>query len=107
MDLLKKIAPRVCMMIALITALGLGIGVAGGAPPSKSDWVAAWGHFLQGLAPTVATNQTVRVIARPTISRRRARAAGKYVRHGSLTINAASMPIATTARNSCRERSAR
>ena len=68
MKLLKKIVPRAWMVIALVTAVGFGIGVAGAAPPSKADWVAAWGASIQGLAPTVASNQTVRMIARPTIS---------------------------------------
>jgi Lysophospholipase L1 and related esterases len=65
---MKKNAPGVCIVIALIAALGLG--VAGSAEATKAQWVAAWGFSLQGLAPAaeVVTNETVRMIARPTTS---------------------------------------
>ena len=69
MNLMKKSASRL-FVIAVIAALGLGLGVAGSAHAAKADWVAAWGFSIQGLAPaaTVVTNETVRMIARPTIS---------------------------------------
>jgi lysophospholipase L1-like esterase len=68
MNRMKKDAPSAWIVIALIAALGLG--VAGSAEARKADWVAGWGFSIQGLAPatTVVTNETVRMIARPTIS---------------------------------------
>lgn len=68
MNRMKKSAPGACIVIALIAALGLG--VAGIAEAKKAQWVAAWGFSIQGLAPatTVVMNETVRMIARPTIS---------------------------------------
>lgn len=67
MNRLKKSAPAVCIAIALIAVLGLGVA---GADAGKAHWVAAWGFSLQGLAPatTVVANETVRMIARPTAS---------------------------------------
>ncbi len=66
MNRLKKYVPAVCIVVALIAALGLG--VAGGAEKGKTHWVAAWGASIQGLAPatTVFSNETVRLIARVT-----------------------------------------
>jgi lysophospholipase L1-like esterase len=66
MNRLKNYVPAVCIVIALIAALGLG--VASGSSTGKAHWVAAWGTSLQGLAPaaTVVSNETVRLIARPT-----------------------------------------
>jgi lysophospholipase L1-like esterase len=68
MNRMKKSAPGACIVIALIAALGFG--VAGIAEAKKAQWVAAWGFSIQGLAPAteVVTNETVRMIARPTIS---------------------------------------
>jgi lysophospholipase L1-like esterase len=66
MNRLKKYVPAMCIMIALIAALGLG--VASGSSTGKAHWVAAWGTSLQGLAPasTILSNETVRMIERPT-----------------------------------------
>jgi lysophospholipase L1-like esterase len=68
MNRLKKNVPAVCIVIALIAVFGLG--VAGSSEASKAHWVAAWGFSIQGLAPatTVVSNETVRMIARPTAS---------------------------------------
>jgi hypothetical protein len=110
MNRMKKGAPRLWMAIALIAALGLGLGVASGAQPTKSGWVAAWGFSIQGLAPaaTVVTNETVRMIARPTISGERVRVRLDNT-FGTVPLTIGRLPsaIATTARSSCRERSVR
>jgi lysophospholipase L1-like esterase len=67
MNRLKNYVPAVCIAIALIAALGLGVA---DADAGKTHWVAAWGTSIQGLAPaaTVVSNETVRLIARPTAS---------------------------------------
>lgn len=53
-------------MVAVVVIVGLGIAVE--AQAKKGHWVSAWGFSLQGLAPatTVLSNETVRMIARPT-----------------------------------------
>jgi lysophospholipase L1-like esterase len=68
MNRMKKQAPGVCLVIGLIALVGLG--VARSSEAKKSQWVAGWGFSPQGLAPatTIVTNETVRMIARPTIS---------------------------------------
>jgi lysophospholipase L1-like esterase len=68
MNRMRKSAPGVCIVIALIVAFGLG--VAPSSEARKAHWVAAWGFSLQGLAPVteVVANETVRMIARPTAS---------------------------------------
>src|ERR1700674_3964648 len=61
--------------LAFVLALGLVAGLIGGRDAGARDrerarWVAAWGFSIQGLAPatTIVANETVRMIARPTIS---------------------------------------
>lgn len=68
MKTMKKRAPGACVVIVLLAALGFG--VAGIAEARKPQWIAAWGFSLQGLAPAaeVVSNETVRMIARPTAS---------------------------------------
>jgi len=62
----QRNAHRFWLVLALTAAFGLGI--AGSSEARKAHWVAAWGFSIQGLAPTTATNETVRMIARPTAS---------------------------------------
>src|SRR3954470_23914718 len=52
----------------LVLALALGVGIGHQAEAKKAQWVAAWGMSPQGLASaaTIVSNQTVRMIARPT-----------------------------------------
>jgi lysophospholipase L1-like esterase len=59
---------RVSFVLILALALGIGSGLAHDAAAKKSQWVAAWGFSIQGLSPTLLNNQTVRMIARPTVS---------------------------------------
>lgn len=68
MKRMKRRAPRACVVIALVAAFG--VGIVGIAEASKPRWIAAWGFSLQGLAPAteVVSNETVRMIARPTTS---------------------------------------
>jgi len=53
-----------------VLALALGAGIGHRAEAKKAQWVAAFGFSPQGLASaaTIVSNQTVRMIARPTIS---------------------------------------
>jgi len=67
---------RVRVSLALLAlALALGAGIAHRAEAKKAQWVAAFGFSPQGLASatTVVSNQTVRMIVRPT-------ATGAFVR---------------------------
>lgn len=48
--------------------ISLGLALSGMAEARASQWVAAWGSSMQGLAPTTLTNATVQMIARSTIA---------------------------------------
>src|SRR5512143_1526126 len=73
MNRVRKSVRVAWLAIAAVVIVGLGIAVDAGA--TKAHWVSAWGFSLQGLAPasTVLSDETVRMIARPT-------AAGESVR---------------------------
>jgi hypothetical protein len=76
-----------------IAALLSGIGFAHDAEARRAHWVAAWGTSPQGLSTSVVTNETARMIVRPT-------ATGAFVRvrlenafgASALTVGAASIP---------------
>jgi len=59
---------RVSFVLILALALGVGGGLARDAAAKQAQWVAAWGFSIQGRSPTLLNNQTVRMIARPTVS---------------------------------------
>jgi len=67
MNRLKKNAPGACL-VGLIALLAIGIASGSEAHKSKFQWVAAWGTSPQGLSATTLTNQTIRMIVRPTIA---------------------------------------
>src|SRR5438105_3855839 len=59
---------RVSFVLIVALALGIGGGLAHDAAAKKAQWVAAWGFSIQGLSPMLLNDQTVRMIARPTVS---------------------------------------
>src|SRR4051812_26515263 len=54
--------------VSFVLLVALGVAIAFEAQAKKADWVAAWGFSIQALSPTLLNNQTVRMIARPTVS---------------------------------------
>lgn len=62
-----KTSMRMALTTALVAVLALGL-IGGADAASKAAWYAAWGFSQQGLAPETLTNQTIRMITRPTLS---------------------------------------
>src|SRR5262245_36204831 len=58
---------RQALTIAVVAELTCGLFARADAAP-KADWFAAWGFSQQGLAAETLSNQTIRMIARPTLA---------------------------------------
>ncbi len=58
---------RVALTTVLVAALTFGL-IAGADAAPKASWFAAWGFSQQGLATETLTNQTIRMITRPTLA---------------------------------------
>jgi lysophospholipase L1-like esterase len=60
---------RRAMLLASVLSVTLALGGGGGADAaSQANWYAAWGFSQQGLAPETLSNQTIRMITRPSLS---------------------------------------
>jgi lysophospholipase L1-like esterase len=68
MNRVKKTGPGALLACGLIALVAIGIAGSSEAKKERAQWVAAWGFSPQGLSPTPLTNQTIRMIARPTIT---------------------------------------
>jgi len=64
----KRTLQACAWFCGLIALLAIGVVRSSEAKKSNFQWVAAWGVSPQGLSPTVFTNQTIRMIARPTVA---------------------------------------
>jgi len=58
---------RLALAFAMVAALACGLFAGADAAP-KAEWFAAWGFSQQGLAAEALSNQTIRMIARPTLA---------------------------------------
>jgi len=58
---------RMALTTVLVAALTFGL-IAGADAAPKASWFAAWGFSQQGLAAETLTNQTIRMITRPTLA---------------------------------------
>src|SRR5262245_7783932 len=63
----KKGSWRLALAFAMVAALACGLFAGADAAP-KAEWFAAWGFSQQGLAAEALTNQTIRMITRPTVA---------------------------------------
>ena len=62
-----KGAWRIALATALVAVFAFGL-IGGVDAANKASWFTAWGFSQQGLAPDTLTNQTIRMITRPTLA---------------------------------------